>query len=84
MFGSNVNNGILKETPWNNGQNYWLAFKSNSNNNYSCPAIISDGAYIYQMASGNENGYRPIICLKSDVILKENYEENGDISYTLE
>lgn len=75
--------GLLSQEPWNNGDTYWIA----------SPSVVRDNNPIEVNSSrcritgdGFARGFRPVICLKSNVELKINYAEDGTTinSYSIE
>ena len=80
-----INDGI---TPWNHGEDYWLACPSNYTDcwEYNFVRQINKNGYIKSsLPDYSELGaVRPVVCLKDGLELKENITENGTITYTIE
>ena len=77
-------NGILKKEdmlyvlPISNGaEAMWLASPSCLASGHDCVIYVSANGSVLTYVNSNAHGFRPIVCLKSDVMLKkvnENYE----------
>ena len=75
-----INDGIKKNTVFNRNFNYWLASPS-KDNQIGVNFVDNIADHVGKYTVNDTNGIRPVVCLKSSVILKES---SDGTTYTIE
>ena len=75
-----INDGIKKNTVFNRNFNYWLASPS-KDNQIGINFVDNIADHVGRYTVSDTNGIRPVVCLKSSVILKES---SDGTTYTIE